>query len=184
MGFRNNELVEELPHIRRFAISLLKHGDRADDLVQDCIVRAMANRNSFATGTNLRSWLFTILHRLFVDTCRRGSDRWTTTGVPYLIDSARVEPRQGDKILLNEVASAVAELPSTQRYVILLIGMQGYSYGEAAEIVGVPVGTVRSRLSRARNALREMLSLDDQDGVDVPYDREKSDHRGGLRLTA
>ncbi len=184
MGFQDREIVEELPHIRRFAISLMRHSDKADDLVQDCVVRAIANKNSFEAGTNLRSWLFTILHNLFVDSHRRGFDRWTVTGIPNFADCATVRPRQGDKVLLNEVASAIGALPETQRYVVLLVGMQGYSYEEAAKITGVPVGTVRSRLSRARGTLRELLNLDDQDEVSVQYDQENADHPERLRLTA
>ena len=169
MGFKDQELLDQLPHLRRFAISLMKDREKADDLVQDCLVRALTKKTSFETGTNLRSWLFTILHNLFIDSHRRGSSQSTTVAAHDAIDRAMVAPRQSDRLLLGELGSTIAKLPSAQRYVILLVSLHGYSYQEVAAMTGVPVGTVRSRLSRARGFLRGRLHLDEGLGTEAVH---------------
>ncbi len=155
MSFTEQEIIDQIPHLRRFAIALMKDRDRADDLVQDCLVRAFANATQFKAGTKLRSWLFTILHNLFIDSHRRRGGLPGTANAHDELEFATVEPHQVHNILLNELKSAVSELPKDQRSILLLAAVEGYSYQEVAEIVGVAVGTVKSRLSRAREALRE-----------------------------
>ena len=158
MSFRDNELIEQLPNLRRFAISLARDGDKAEDLVQDCMIRALSNRSSFQTGTNLRSWLFKILHNLFIDGHRRRVNRPTATNGPEEIERAAVEAPQDNDVLLTEVKSAVAALPDAQRAILLRVAMAGHSYQDVARAAGLPVGTVKSRLSRARETLRHRFA--------------------------
>ena len=157
MSFSDHDLVHQIPHLRRFAISLLRNRDRADDLVQDCLARALAKKGSFRAGSNLRSWLFAILHNLFIDGHRRNGGRTVSAAADLAIEHARVEPRQDDRMLLKELFVAIAALPDAQRFVLLMVAVEGLDYQEAATAIGVPVGTVRSRLSRARRILRDML---------------------------
>jgi len=154
MGFHDHELIEQMPNLRRLAISLVRDGDKADDLVQDCMIRALSNRMSFRTGTNLRSWLFKILHNLFIDGHRRRLNRPTATGGAEAIERAAIDAPQDNDVLLTEVRSAVAALPESQRAILLRVALAGHSYQDVARTTGVPVGTVKSRLSRARDTLR------------------------------
>lgn len=184
MSFEDQDLLDQIPHLRRFAVSLLRNRDHADDLVQDCVVRALSKKELFRAGTNLRSWLFTILHNLFIDGQRRGPGRLITFAGESAIDHVRVEPQQGDRLLLKELAAEIAALPSAQRFVLSLVIIQGMSYQEAAAVIGIPVGTVRSRLSRARSVLRENLSFKDGDEIiDLDARRPELKREQGPRET-
>jgi RNA polymerase sigma-70 factor (ECF subfamily) len=154
MSFRDQELIEQMPNLRRFAISLARDGDKADDLVQDCMIRALSNRKSFETGTNLRSWLFKILHNLFIDGHRRRVSRPTLADGSEAIERAAMDATQDNEVLLSEVKTAVASLPDAQRAILLRVALAGHSYQDVAHTTGLPVGTVKSRLSRARDSLR------------------------------
>lgn len=159
MSFDDRDLLEHLPHLRRFAVSLLRNRYQADDLVQDCLVRALTKKHLFRTGTNLRSWLFTVMHNLFIDHQRHANDRRLADVSLDALDRVGVQPRQGHRLVLKELETALAALPDQQRSVLLLVALEGYSYQEAAMMTRVPIGTVRSRVSRARGLLREKLQF-------------------------
>lgn len=155
-------LGDQIPKLRRYARALTRNPDTADDLVQDTLVRAVAKQALWQEGTNLRAWLFTLMHNQHVNDVRRN----IRTGQEVEIDSesaralrATTDP-SGSRQLM-ELERALGELPMEQRQVILLIGMEGMSYEEAATICAVPVGTVRSRLSRGRAVLRQLLDMDE-----------------------
>jgi len=154
MSFRDNELIEQIPNLRRFAMSLVRDRDNADDLVQDCMIRALSNRASFEKGTNLRSWLFKILHNLFIDGHRRRVSRPTSVKSSEEIERVPVAASQDNEVLLTEVKSAISALPDGQRAILLRVALAGHSYQDVAQTTGLPVGTVKSRLSRARETLR------------------------------
>jgi RNA polymerase sigma-70 factor (ECF subfamily) len=152
-------LVEgEIPRLRRYARALTRNADRADDLVQNTLVRALTKAHLFQSGTDIRAWLFTIMHNQNVNDVRRtiredASLDIADCSVPL---AATTDPTVSCQ--LRELDRALAELPEEQRRVILLCGLEGMSYEDAATILNIPIGTVRSRLSRGRDALRHLLT--------------------------
>jgi RNA polymerase sigma-70 factor (ECF subfamily) len=154
-----HDLVEgEIPRLRRYARALTRNADRADDLVQDTLVRAIAKAHLWQLGTDIRAWLFTIMHNQHVNLVRRDMRDEATVDVDQLSSSlvATTDPTAARQ--LRELEQALARLPEEQRAVILLVGLEGMSYETAAEVLRVPIGTVRSRLSRGREALRGLMS--------------------------
>jgi len=163
-------ILAEIPRLRRYAYVLLRDQVAADDLVQDSLERALSRQNLFQPGTNLRAWLFTIMHNLHVNAvikARRASPAGNTDDVA---DSHRcaVEPSQGDHLMLRDMERALAALSEEQRSVVILVGVEGLSYAETATVLEVPVGTVMSRLARGRNRLRSLMNGEDLD----PPERE------------
>lgn len=155
-------VAAEIPRLRRFARVLAKRSDIADDLVQETLVRAIAAQSQFASGTNLRAWLFTILRHARAAAIRRDS---RSPIMPY--DDVRepaVSGGQEERQAMQDVASAFARLPKAQQEALWLIVVEGLDYSEAARILDVPQGTLRSRLSRARDALKIGIGL----GAEVP----------------
>jgi RNA polymerase sigma-70 factor (ECF subfamily) len=145
-----------VPALRRFAWSLTRNADEADDLVQDCLEQALGAWHGRNADGNLRAWLFTILYNLHVSGRRRQARRARLLG-----EVAQAEPQPsngGPDAALHcaEVLTQLATLPTEQRDVLLLIGVEGLGYEEAATVLGVPVGTVMSRLSRGRERLRRL----------------------------
>jgi len=158
-----SSIATEVPHLRRFARALTGDPVYADDLVQDCVERALTRLHLFDKSRNLRVWLFTILRNIHVNEKRKQARH----GVSVDIDDARgselaQNPVQGDRLALREVADAVLRLPIEQREVLLLITLEGLSYNETSEALGIPAGTVMSRLSRARRHLSRILADDEQ----------------------
>ena len=155
----SRRIEAEIPRLRRYARALIRDTAAADDLVQDCLVRGLSKVHLWKEGTDLRAWLFTILHNQYVNQVRRGVREGMAVSVsakePSLIRAAE----QGKRLELRDLDRAMAQLPEEQRVVILLIGLEGMPYEEAAEIVGVPVGTVRSRLSPGRAELRRLMGI-------------------------
>ncbi len=148
-------IAAEIPALRRYARALLRDAERADDLVQDCLLRAWSRRHLWRQPGNLRAWLFTILHNLYANQMRSLSRQ------PRFAPSEAAEhmgqnARQGDQLETSEVLDAMDNLNDDQREAILLVGVEGLRYEEAAAVLGVPVGTVMSRLSRGRERLREL----------------------------
>src|ERR1700751_3641195 len=150
-------LEKEIPRLRRYARALTRDVSRADDLVQDTLVRAIARQHHWQCGTDLHAWLFTIMHNQNVNGIRRSvregiaveyDDEW-----PF--PSAATDPI--GRLSLRDLDRALARISEEQRRVILLIGLEGTSYEEAATILGVPIGTIRSRVSRGRQALRKLM---------------------------
>ena len=146
-------LIENMPGLRAFARRLAADHGRADDLVQTTLMKAIANRRSFAMGTNLRAWLFTILKNAFRADLRRARWEIGVDDVTQHIQFARA-PSQEASIRLNELDAALAVLPSDQREAVMLVGGAGFSYEEAAAKSGCAIGTMKSRVSRARGALK------------------------------
>ena len=152
------ELLSVLPALRAFSVSLSGQHDRADDLVQDTIMKAWAKQDSFQLGTNMKAWLFTILRNEFYSQMRkRGREVQDTDGV--FAENMAVHPSQYGSLDLQDFKKALDVLPPDQREAIILIGASGFSYEDTAEICGCAVGTVKSRVSRARNRLQELLGV-------------------------
>ena len=153
-------LLQSTPHLRAFAISLTNNVDRADDLVQETLVRAIANIHRFEPGTNMQAWLFTILRNTYFSIQRkRGREVQDSAGMHA--ERMGVAPAQEGVVDLADFRRALAKLSEEQREVLIMVGVSGISYEEAAEICGVAVGTVKSRVNRARNRLGEMLGMDE-----------------------
>jgi RNA polymerase sigma-70 factor, ECF subfamily len=153
-----SRLVEqEIPRLRRYARALTHATDRADDLVQDTLVRALSKLHLWQPGTDLRAWLFTIMHHQFVNSVRRQARERTTVDIDHVSSTLTATTDPTGRRQLIELDRALARLPSEQREVVLLVGLEGMPYESVAEILGVPIGTVRSRLSRGREKLRELM---------------------------
>lgn len=149
-------IEKEIPRLRRYARALVRNQDNADDLVQDTLLRALSKIHLWQPGTDLRAWLFTLMHNQYVNFVRRAVREGTQTPIDAAIDLGHAAS-QHVSLQLRDLKAALDRLPDEQRAVVLLIGLEGMRYEEVAEILGVPVGTIRSRLSRAREALRQMM---------------------------
>ena len=152
------ELVEHLPALRAFALSLTREGAAADDLVQDTIVKAWTNMDKFQVGTNLRAWLFTILRNTFYSARRKTKREVSDTDGIHAARQA-TRPEHDGRLAMNDFRTAFAKLPDEQREALVMVGASGFSYEEAAEMTGVAVGTVKSRANRGRRRLAELLHL-------------------------
>ena len=157
-----DDILASVPSLRAFAISLSGNGDRADDLVQETLLRAIANINSFEPGTNMSAWLFTILRNLFRSEYRKRR-REVEDGDGRYADSLKSHPEQPGRVEFEELRAALAKLPPDQREALILVGASGFSYEEAAAICDCAVGTIKSRVNRARTRLAEQLSIDSAD---------------------
>ncbi len=147
-------LVELIPRLRRYARALVGDRASADDLVQDTLERAWAKLHLYRRGTDLRAWLFTVMHNVHVNKVR--ATRVTDTLEDELPELAQ-RASQGDALLVRDLDRAIARLPAEQRAVLLLVTLEEMSYEEVARALGIPMGTVMSRLSRAREKLRMMM---------------------------
>ncbi len=152
-------MVAMLPRMRRFAYTLTGSLDQADDLVQDTCVRALANLDKWQEGTRLDSWMFRIAQNLWFDKLRAGQVRGESVDIDTVLDLSGTDGRAvvESRLTLASVVTALDTLADEQRVLIGLVCVEGLSYKEAAEVVGVPMGTVMSRLARARRALSEKL---------------------------
>jgi RNA polymerase sigma-70 factor (ECF subfamily) len=156
-----DQMLAAVPSLRAFAISLTGNRDRADDLVQDTLMRAWANIDRFERGSNLQAWLFTILRNLFHSEYRKRKREVEDVDGSYA-SRLKVQPEQGARLDFEDFRTALTKVPADQREALLLVGAQGMSYEEAAQVTGVPVGTVKSRVNRARNRLAELLDLNSE----------------------
>ena len=147
-------LVELIPRLRRYARALVGDKAGADDLVQDTLERAWAKLHLYRRGTDLRAWLFTVMHNVHVNRIRA-----TRVTDPLEDDMPELaQPQRGpDALLVRDLDRAIARLPADQRAVLLLVTLEEMSYEEVARTLGIPIGTVMSRLSRARSRLRELM---------------------------
>jgi RNA polymerase sigma-70 factor (ECF subfamily) len=162
------ELIELLPSLRAFARSLAHNPAQADDLVQDTLVKALANVERFEPGTNLRAWLFTILRNHYYSQLRKSKREIEDADGKF---AARLSsrPEQDGTVDLEDFKVAFAQLAPDHREVLTLVGASGCSYEEAAQICGCAVGTIKSRVNRARKKLSDMLGLD---GDEAPLSGE------------
>jgi RNA polymerase sigma-70 factor, ECF subfamily len=152
-----DELLTAIPSLRAFAISLCGDVDRADDLVQEAITRAITHIDLFKPGTKLQAWLFTILRNYFYSEHRRRGREVQDTECTYAATLATL-PDQEEKVAHRDFLAALQKLPPDQREALLLVGAEGLSYEEAARIMGVAEGTIKSRVHRARANLARVLS--------------------------
>jgi len=155
----HRRLEEQIPRLRRYARALTRDASRADDLVQDTLLRALNKQHLWQEGTNLRAWLFTLMHNQHVNDVRRSNRDGGNVDVTEMASVlvANTDPTASRQ--LRELERGLGLLPLEQREAILLVGLEGLRYDEAAIIAGVPIGTVRSRLSRGREALRRILDI-------------------------
>ena len=156
-------LTAEIPRLRRYARGLAGDAVAADDLMQSCLARAIAKQHLWQAGTNLRAWLFTILHNQHVNDVRRRVRQGVTVelagdDVPALT----VQSNAMAKLELRDLEAAIGKLSLEQREIILLVGLEDMSYEDVAAILRVPVGTVRSRLSRGRDQLRILMGVEER----------------------
>lgn len=159
-----DDLVALIPSLRSFARGLCGQRELADDMAQEALMRGWAARASFTPGTNFRAWMFVILRNQFYTTIRK--DKRMTSWDPEVAERVLVEaPAQQDAIHVADVARALQKLPFEQREVLLLIGANGVSYEEAAEVIGCAIGTIKSRLARGRKALARLIDGPDGEAL-------------------
>lgn len=151
-------LVEVLPHLRAFARSLTRRREQADDLVNDAVVRALSAAAQFQPGTNFKAWMFTILRNLYYNEGRKNRSTVSLDEAESLMPS--VPPAQQSTLEFCDFRRAFWQLGDDHREVLILVGASGLSYEEAAEVCGCAIGTIKSRVSRARAELLHMLSGD------------------------
>jgi RNA polymerase sigma-70 factor, ECF subfamily len=171
-----DELIASIPSLRAFAITLIGDRDRADDLVQDTLVRAWSHLDTFEPGTNLRSWLFTILKNRFYSVLRKYK-REVEDADGLLAAKLATPAGQPGHMDLQDFQEALSGLPAEQKMALILVGASGFSHEEAAEICGCAIGTIKSRVNRARNRLASMLAV--QSGEDFGPDRTTQSVMGG-----
>jgi RNA polymerase sigma-70 factor (ECF subfamily) len=155
-------MLAAVPSLRAFAISLCGNVDRADDLVQEALLRAWANLASFEPGTNMSAWLFTILRNLFRSEYRKRRREVEDADGRYA-ETLKSHPEQTGRVEFSEFRAALGKLPSDQREALILVGASGFSYEDAAAICGCAVGTIKSRVNRARTRLADLLAIDSVD---------------------
>jgi RNA polymerase sigma-70 factor (ECF subfamily) len=176
-------LEMEIPRLRRYARALTRDVSRADDLVQNCLTRALAKQHLWQPGTNLRAWLFTIQHHQHVNDVRRS----IREGSHVMLDEAReltVRSNAIPTLQLRDLAVALGKLQPEQRQVILLVGLEGMPYEEVASVLNVPVGTVRSRLSRGRDQLRRLMGVEEEQAPGETSVKRQPAERSGDHPTA
>jgi RNA polymerase sigma-70 factor (ECF subfamily) len=152
-------ITQQVPRLRRYARALTGERSAADDLVQDTLERALSRFHLWRRGSDLRAWLFTIMHNIYVNQTRsRMRRQHEALENEPAADAARAS--EPDWLELRDLEAALARLPEEQRAVVLLVGLEQFTYEETARVLGVPIGTVMSRLSRARERLRMILGGD------------------------
>ena len=167
-------VAENIPNLRRYARVLVRDAVHAEDLVQDCLERAISREHLWQEGTNLRAWLFTILHNLYINQyLRHGS---VGKMVPLLDEHNHLScpARQYHSVTLKDLARAFDQLPRQEQQVVLMVGVDGMQYEDAASALNVPIGTVKSRLCRARRRLRQLM--DGKAIDDPPPERNQIHH--------
>ncbi|MEX1306365.1 MAG: sigma-70 family RNA polymerase sigma factor [Rhodovibrionaceae bacterium] len=168
------EMEALIPNLRAYARMLTHNRANADDLVQACLERAIDKIASFEPGTNLKGWLFTILRNLYINDCRRAA-RWEMDSDPAdMEDLFPAAASQMNSLALQEFLQAFERLKEEERSLLLMVAVEGLSYEETARMLDVPVGTVRSRLSRARGHLRELLGGGEAERLIAAYSEPQS----------
>lgn len=159
-------LVEHLPAMRAFAISLTRNVATADDMVQDTLVKAWTNIEKFEAGTNMRAWLFTILRNTYYSS-RRKSKREVADVDGVHTEALAEKPAHDGRLQMADFRVAFSQLTDEQREALLLVGASGFSYEEAADMCGVAIGTIKSRIGRARQRLTELMELDEDEKLEL-----------------
>jgi RNA polymerase sigma-70 factor (ECF subfamily) len=164
---QGDDVVGQLGPLLRYAHALTRNETQAEDLIHDALVRAYERRSTFRIGGNVRAWLFSVLHNTFVDGRRRAAELRRDAEVARVADEM-IPPAQESSVRLDEIQRAFATLPENQRAVLHLVAIEGLPYQEAADALGIPVGTLMSRLGRARSALRAFEEVLPTDCVQLP----------------
>ncbi|MGE0007029.1 MAG: sigma-70 family RNA polymerase sigma factor [Parvibaculaceae bacterium] len=159
-GYADQTILAELPTLRTYALRLTRCAHLAEDLVQDCLARALSRRHLFDGRANLRPWLFTVMHNLHVSHCRQAAVRGAYARSQSMTACEGREAAQEHVTDLNRACRAIDSLPREQRDVVVLVALRQLSYQETATALGIPIGTVMSRLARGRDRMRAMLGLD------------------------
>jgi RNA polymerase sigma-70 factor (ECF subfamily) len=149
------QAMQYIPRLRRYARALTGDASAADDLVQDALERALVKQSLWREGTDLRAWLFTVMHNVFVNQVRSAAVSRTVQLDDALAE--RPQPQSTDRLEIRDLDAALQALPEEQRAVVLLVGLEQMTYDEAARVLEVPIGTVMSRLSRGRERLRRLM---------------------------
>ncbi|WP_378943539.1 sigma-70 family RNA polymerase sigma factor [Mesorhizobium sp. ANAO-SY3R2] len=161
MDEKKAAILDEIPRLRRYARALLRDRDAADDLVQDCLERALVRLDNWRTEESPRKWLFTIMHHLFIDNMRKIGRRGEASMLPIDADEALATPAtQAESVASREIINALQAISPDRRAALVMVAIEGFSYAEAATMLGIPAGTLMSRISRGREELRALL--DDQ----------------------
>ena len=162
-----DEMLRTIPSLRAFAFSLCGNSDRADDLVQETLMKAWINQHSFTQGTSMSAWLFTILRNVFYSEYRKR--RREVEDAEGTMASRLVSvPEQNGHMDLQDLRNALQKLPPEQREALILVGGSGFAYEEAAQICGCALGTLKSRVNRARTAVAALMSLESTSDVGKP----------------
>jgi RNA polymerase sigma-70 factor (ECF subfamily) len=148
------EIVAHIPRLRRYARALAGDSHRADDLVQDTLERALAKFHLWRRGSDMRAWMFAIMHNVFINQLKARREQ----ALDETMEAALEGAQRSDPLELRDLDAALQRLPAEQREVLLLVGLEQLSYAEASQALDVPVGTVMSRLSRGRERLRALTS--------------------------
>jgi RNA polymerase sigma-70 factor (ECF subfamily) len=157
MDEKKAAILGEIPRLRRYARSLLRDRDAADDLVQDSLERALARLDHWQTGDSPRRWLFTIMHHLFIDQMRKMNRRGAAMLPLDAGEALAVPAEQAESVESREIIDALQAISPDRRAALVMVGIEGFSYAEAASILGVPAGTLMSRIARGREELRGLL---------------------------
>jgi RNA polymerase sigma-70 factor (ECF subfamily) len=166
-----DDFVAALPHLRAFAVSLCRDPQRADDLVQETLAKGWEKRESFEAGTNLKAWLFTILRNTYFSELRRKIHRRVEANADS-VERLPQHPTQSGHLDLQDFAAALDQVQPAQREALILVGAEGFTYEEAADICGCAVGTIKSRVNRARKRLAKLLDVSAAEdyGPDAAYE--------------
>lgn len=155
-------MVKEIPRLRRYALFLTGDVHTADDLVQDCLERAIRKRHLWNRHGSIHNWLFRILYNVFLNSLKFRGKKYRQVTLDEATAALAEAPRQEGRLAYREITEAIACLPAKQRAAIALTAVEGFSYDEASEILRIPIGTLRSRIYRGREALRELFDSPDQ----------------------
>ncbi len=156
----SQRLINNIPHLRRYARSLTQDQQQSDDLVQDCLDRAWSRMAQWQPDTNLRSWLFTIMHNLYVNMVRSSHRAGTMESLEQHEPVDQRSPGQEGEMQMRDLEYALGQLSDEQREILMLVCVEGMRYEEVAEVLGIASGTVMSRLHRARETLRRIMKGD------------------------
>jgi RNA polymerase sigma-70 factor, ECF subfamily len=161
-----DDLIAAIPGLRAFGISLTSRADRADDLVQETLMKAWKHHDSFEPGTNIKAWLYTILRNEFYSQLRKRR-REVEDADGHYSSRVAVQAEQHGHLDMADLKTALQQLPEDQREAVILVGASGFSYEEAAAICNVAIGTIKSRVNRARKKLGELLQIESADDFHV-----------------
>ena len=155
--FEQNELIKEMPKLRKFAGKLTRNAAEAEDLLQSTLLRALEKKDYFETGTDLFKWSSKIMYNMFVTNYRRKTKFESQYDPEFHIENRSVEPDQHTKLEVKAVSRAMDQMSAEHKEILIMVCVKGMQYQEVADILAIPVGTVRSRLSRARNQLIALM---------------------------